>query len=96
MGEVRVIHLAGKAAQRSFLGCRSDDIVILSTAAERVFNCETYDPKRLRETGSLGVTRGAVGWDIITANAVAGQRPWSRHSPEIPARHPFWARADLR
>ena len=46
-----------------------------------MFNCETYDPKRLRETGSLGVTRGAVGWDIITANGVAGPEAVEQTQP---------------
>ena len=74
-----IVHLSGKRAMAGFKGCTKGHIVVASTEAETLSDqpCLIFDPKKLKETGSLAISNTANGWQITTARAVAGDRLWT-------------------
>jgi competence protein ComEC len=74
-----VVHLNGKRAAAAFRDCKAGQLVISSVELKLNGPCEVYDPKRLRQTGSLALWDGQV----VTARSVSGNRIWNTQ----PARH---------
>jgi competence protein ComEC len=77
LGEI--VHLNGKRAAAGFRDCKAGQLVISSVELKLNGLCEVYDPKRLRQTGSLALWDGQV----VTARSVSGNRIWNTQ----PARH---------
>lgn len=75
---LRVTHLQGKRAARAFTGCEGAEIVVSSADMEPMAGCIIFDPKRLRETGSVALWMTGAGARIVTA-ADLGRRLW--HGP---------------
>ncbi len=74
-----VIHLTGKRALAGFAGCEAGEIVVTSVSAPDLANegCEVFDPDRLKQTGSIALTKTNEGWQMITARELAEDRPWT-------------------
>lgn len=73
----KIIHLTGKRAAAQFQKCQAGQLVISSVELALRGPCEVYDPKRLRQTGSLAIQDGK----IITAKSLSGQRLWNTRPP---------------
>lgn len=73
VGQHEVIHLMGKRAVARFDQCTEGQIVVTSVPAQISGGCHLFDPKRLRETGSLSIS----GTDIKTATQITGRRLWN-------------------
>ncbi|MEP5732585.1 MAG: ComEC/Rec2 family competence protein [Sulfitobacter sp.] len=72
-----LVHLSGKRAVAGFEGCHPDQIVVASVVMEQPTSCPTFDPDRLKQTGSIALTHTDQGWLMVTARAQAGERLWS-------------------
>ena len=72
---MEVTHLQGKRAAESFKGCQTPALVVSSVDLPDHPNCDIYDPKRLRKTGSVAVWLMPEGPRFETA---AGTRLWHR------------------
>jgi competence protein ComEC len=74
-----VIHAAsGKRGLKSFTGCNANDIAVFSEVFEGKADCDVFDIKRLRKTGSIALFLDETGAiKIITARSVAGRRYWN-------------------
>lgn len=81
--EGQIVHVSGKRALAKLSGCRADQIIVVSVAADalREQGCIVFDPEMLRETGALALSMDKDGWQITTAREKAGTRPWT-HWPE--------------
>ena len=75
-----IVHLTGKRAAAGFHDCKQGQLVISAVELELKGLCDLYDPKRLRQTGSLALRDGK----ILTARSLAGERVWNT----APARRP--------
>ncbi|KIN61329.1 Competence protein [Sulfitobacter noctilucae] len=77
MGEI--VHLSGKRAVSKFAGCNADQIVVASAPAEalRAQGCLLFDPRILKQTGSVALDKTPEGWRITTARDQAGERLWT-------------------
>jgi competence protein ComEC len=74
---VHVVQISGQTAQDAYGGCGTGDILILSVDPTRSFDCPTYGPTALRETGALGIYTDAGTVRIETASETAGARLWN-------------------
>ena len=81
-GGVEFIHLAGKRAAAAFPTCRADQVVIVSVQMRPEGPCEVFDPRRLRETGSLAIGPGGV----VSARDISGARRWDPSAQAGPSR----------
>ncbi len=68
-----IVHLTGKRVAAGFRDCKPGQLVISAVELELNGPCDLYDPKRLRQTGSLALRDG----QIITARSVSGNRIWN-------------------
>jgi len=88
-----VIHLSGKRALAQFTGCRAGQVVVSSTQVEGAnrWACDVYDPRRLRNTGSVALSKQTTGsWQVTTARDLSGNRLWTRWpdtTSDQPLRH---------
>ena len=75
-----ILHILGKRGAGQFSGCDPGDIAVFNIARTApVPDCEVYDPKRLRETGSVAIYSQSGGQLIFrTARDATGLRLWSR------------------
>ncbi|MGR3291851.1 MAG: hypothetical protein ACU0C9_11760, partial [Paracoccaceae bacterium] len=77
--DLKLIHLSGRGARARIVDtCKTADVVIVTVKLSAAnFECDVYDPVRLRETGSLAMIKGSDGIEIISAKSIAGQRLWN-------------------
>ena len=68
-----ILHIVGKRGAAQVTGCESRQILIASVPLDITGPCEIFDPRKLRETGSLAI--GPEG--VTTAMATVGDRLWS-------------------
>jgi competence protein ComEC len=68
-----IIHVTGKRAAAGIQDCKPGQLVISSVALKLSGPCDVYDPKRLRQTGSLALYDGK----ILTARSASGNRIWN-------------------
>ena len=68
-----LIHLIGKRGAAAFNGCENGQIIVASIEFNWPGECEIYDSKRLRQTGSLAFHNGKMR----AANVVSGARIWN-------------------
>ena len=68
-----LIHLIGKRGAAAFNGCENGQIIVASIEFSQAGDCEIYDLKRLRQTGSLAIHNGK----LRAANDVSGARIWN-------------------
>ena len=73
VGSAEIVHLTGKRAAASFQDCKPAQVVISAVELKLNGPCDLYDPKRLRQTGSLAFHNGK----ILTARSVSGDRIWN-------------------
>ncbi|MFT4961369.1 MAG: competence protein ComEC [Paracoccaceae bacterium] len=73
VGSAEIVHLTGKRAAAGFHDCKPGQVVISAVELKLTGPCDLYDPKRLRQTGSLAVRDGK----ILTAKSVSGDRIWN-------------------
>ena len=75
-----VIHVSGKRALAGFKGCKQGEILITSVKLEpgQTFDCPTFDPVKLRLTGSIALRKEKGGWQMTTARDLAGERLWTQ------------------
>ncbi|MEM9709768.1 MAG: ComEC/Rec2 family competence protein [Pseudomonadota bacterium] len=79
IGAHRAIHLTGRGAKdRIGEACRAADLVVFSgESPETRKGCDFYDRIRLRGTGSLALSPGENGIEVVKAADRAGRRPWT-------------------
>lgn len=86
LGAWRILQVSGKTALADVNGCDGVDVLISNQTDEVARPCLVFDIKRLRQTGSLGMTQNPEGALIITtANGITGSRPWNAKNGEQPA-----------
>lgn len=68
-----IVHLTGKRAAAGFHECKVGQLVISAVELKLNGPCDLYDPKRLRQTGSLALRDGK----ILTARSMSGVRIWN-------------------
>ena len=76
-----ILHATGKVAAASAISqCDKSVIVVVNIPVETETDCNLYDVKRLRQTGSLAIWPGATANDppIIIGARGRGDRLWSR------------------
>lgn len=73
-GALRVI--AGKKAAAG-AWCDKGDWLVSNQRIEQPLPCQVFDPKSLKQTGSIAVFDGAAGVRIETARQRAGDRLWN-------------------
>lgn len=78
---VEYLHAIGKGGVAELRGCGADQVIVASVPLRLDGPCRVYDPARLRQTGSLAVTRRG----LVTARELSGTRRWH----ERPKRRPF-------
>ena len=74
-GALRVI--AGKKAAAD-AWCNKGDWLVSNQRIEQPLPCQVFDPKSLKQTGSIAVYAGADGPRIETARQRAGDRLWNQ------------------
>jgi competence protein ComEC len=72
----RIIHITGKRKAEAFVGCHASDLVVANAELQPAGPCAILGPDRLRSSGSIAMTQNGI---LISANELAGDRPWSRH-----------------
>ena len=72
----RIIHITGKRRAEAFVGCHASDLVVANAVLQHTGPCAILGPDRLRSSGSIAMTQNGI---LISANELAGDRPWSRH-----------------
>ena len=72
-GTTGIVHVVGKRAAASYDKCSVGLVVIASVPMALDGSCEVFDPKRLRDTGSLAISDKG----IVTARSQSGQRLWN-------------------
>ncbi len=82
-GDVAVHHLTGKSAAAAAPAlCRDRALLISNADLTRVLGrdraCVLFDPAGLRRSGSVAIQPTGSGYRIVTAQARAGARFWSR------------------
>jgi competence protein ComEC len=79
LGPVQLRHLSGKRAVEGFEGCAPDQIVIASAEMRgRGFDCEVYDPERLRNTGAIAIYLRGDALKLRSVRDVTGSRLWTQ------------------
>ncbi|MCB1311649.1 MAG: ComEC/Rec2 family competence protein [Sedimentitalea sp.] len=82
LGAGEIVHVIGKRGAAEFTGCTEGQVVIASVPLKATGPCEVFDPRRLRQTGSLAIAKGR----LITAREIAGQRLWNTsEKPRAPS-----------
>jgi competence protein ComEC len=71
----RIVHITGKRQAGEFVNCHAADLVIANTALAPEGSCQVLGPDHLRRSGSIKMARDGT---LVTANELAGNRPWSR------------------
>ena len=78
LGATTVHAASGKRGLSAFENCHAKDIAVFSEPFEGQANCEIFDQKSLRRSGSVAIHMGATGaFKIKTAREVAGRRVWN-------------------
>jgi len=68
-----IVHLHGKRGADAFEGCQEGQIVVTQVRMSLNGDCDLYDPRRLRRTGSIALYPDRV----VTAKDLAGARLWT-------------------
>ena len=71
----RIVHITGKRQAGEFVNCHAADLVIANTTLAPEGSCQVLGPDHLRRSGSIKMARDGT---LVTANELAGNRPWSR------------------
>lgn len=75
----KLLHLFGKKAVRRFEGCTPDQILVTTAQLPAdTFDCQVYDPERLRNTGAVAIHRTKSGLLFRSVRDVTGDRLWTR------------------
>ncbi len=87
-----ITHVRGKRAAAG-LSCGKGDLVVLNTPAPDGLNCLAFDPKTLRESGSVALYDRGKRIEVVRARDIAGTRLWNSRvlrekAPRQPRRAP--------
>lgn len=86
IGGRALLHLTGKSALRKVApGCHDGALIVLNSRMSEMVagNCQVYDQRRLRRTGSIAAYLAPDGLRMVTARDLSGWRYWnSRRSRE--------------
>ena len=86
-GALRIEHVIGKTGQAGLTNCAQGSLVVFSTDAGdlgkklREKGCSVYDPKSLRDLGSLSIDRTGA---VTSVNQFTGSRLWTGAPPIDP------------
>lgn len=75
--DLRLIHASGKRALTAVEDCRAGDVLVASVDVLTSWECEVFDPRRLRETGAVSFVATDKGLIRKTARQVSGARLWN-------------------
>lgn len=78
VGGVAVLLVRGKTALAAVEGCGGAAILVTTEAEAGPRPCLLLDAGTLRATGAVAGRIGADGLTLVAAEAVAGDRPWTR------------------
>jgi competence protein ComEC len=94
LGDWQILQVSGKTALAEIIGCDGADILISNQSDDRGRPCKVIDIEKLRVSGSLAISTTLTGdLEVITAQSIAGNRPWSAQSDGDPAALSFVLRA---
>ncbi|CUH81754.1 ComEC family competence protein [Tritonibacter multivorans] len=83
-GALKIQHVIGKTGQASLTSCSPGTVLVFSVAAGdlgdrlRAGGCTVYDPRTLRDLGSLSIDREGA---VTSVRQVTGARLWSGAPP---------------
>lgn len=78
LGEAVIVHLRGRGADRRVAAaCREAALVVIARDVDDAPGCSLFDPKKLRNTGSLAIFSARRGLRLVTASEIGGRRLWS-------------------
>ena len=73
LGDLELVHVTGKRAAQTITSCRAGQVVVSAVPVVLAGDCTVFDPKKLRQTGSLAISNGT----LVSSSEVSGQRLWS-------------------
>jgi len=79
-----LVHLHGRGAAEALAAhCRDGALVVLAARHDGPLpgDCRLWDQRRLARSGSLALSWPGPGAQVVSARAVAGQRPWTGRPP---------------
>lgn len=80
----RVMHVIGKGQAAELRDCKEGDLIVAMTALDLSGSCIQLQPSTFQRSGSVLIRSDGT---LISANQIAGDRPWSRRKPPpIPPR----------
>ncbi|MGP6088836.1 ComEC/Rec2 family competence protein [Antarctobacter jejuensis] len=82
MSGVEILHLQGKRAAASVTGCAPSQIVVSSVDLVLPGGCRIFDPRSLRDSGSVAVWTDGTDVRVVTDRDLSGQRLWHGRAPE--------------
>ncbi len=75
----KLMHLSGKRAAAAFEGCGKQDILVSSVElSPSSFDCDVFDPIRLRSVGAVAIHHDKAGLRLVSVRDVTGTRLWTR------------------
>lgn len=74
-----LIHITGKRAASTMTTCQTNQMVVSAVPVVLSGDCTVFDPKILRETGSISFANGKMQ----TVTGVTGRRLWSKRGAEV-------------
>ena len=74
--EVEILHVQGKVAARSVTGCTPGQVIVSSVDIAVAGGCEVFDPRRLRDSGSVALWFREGTAHLVTNRDLAGHRLW--------------------
>ncbi|MCF6443597.1 ComEC/Rec2 family competence protein [Nereida sp. MMG025] len=72
------VQIAGKRQVNALNSCEPPLIFIANVQPEEAVLCGMWTPETLAQTGAVALRFSQDGWQMMTAQDVAGNRPWSR------------------
>ena len=78
IAQTEVVHVIGKRAVADYFECKAGQIVVTTGAKTLHGACQLFDPKRLRDLGSLMINNKG---ELITAQQMSGYRLWTSQPP---------------
>lgn len=75
IGNIRILHVAGKTGWKSFSGCTAGDLLVSSVPVPQVPGCRYFDPETLARTGAVALVGDKL--EMRTAADAVGNRLWS-------------------